>query len=126
MPVEACVPDRRDVAGFSLIEVMVALAIFGMAAVALLRLTGVSLASANTLSDRQYAAIVARNQALDARFAAQPPTAGTGRERAGHRNWEWQRRIAAGPAPGTALIRVDVMGDGGQVIAQDATLWVTP
>ncbi len=119
-------PAPRNSAGFSLIEVMVALAIFGMAAVALLRLTGVSLASAGTLADRQYAAIVARNQALEARLAAQPPAAGTGRERGGQRLWEWRRSVAPGPAPGTALVRIDVIGDGGQVIAQDAALWVTP
>ena len=72
----------RSDAGFSLIEVMVALAIFGLATVALIRLQGVSLASAATLSDRQYAAIVARNQALEAMLSAAPPSADQGRERA--------------------------------------------
>ncbi|WP_164157965.1 type II secretion system minor pseudopilin GspI, partial [Sandarakinorhabdus rubra] len=87
--------------GFSLIEVMVALAIFGLAAVALVRLSGVSLASAVTLADRQLAAIVARNQALEAMLERQPPAPAAGRERAGQRDWAWQRRIAPGPLPGT-------------------------
>ena len=113
---------RAD-AGFSLIEVMVALAIFGLAAVALLRLQGVSLASAVTLSDRQYAAIVARNQALEAMLSLAPPTTAQGRERAGRREWAWRRAVAPGPDPGTLLIAVDVTGDGGQVIAADKLLW---
>lgn len=113
----------RAEAGFSLIEVMVALAIFGLAAVALIRLQGVSLASAATLSDRQYAGIVARNQALEAMLSATPPTPDRGRERAGLRDWAWRRTISPGPDPGTQLIRVEVVGDGGQVIASDSLLW---
>ena len=120
MQPEACV---RAETGFSLIEVMVALAIFGLAAVALIRLQGVSLASASALSDRQYAAIVARNQALEAMLSAAPPTAGAGRERAGQRDWAWRRQIGPGPDPGTLLIAVDVTGGGGQVIAVDRLLW---
>ncbi len=116
--------NLQKTGGFSLIEVMVALAIFGLAAVALLRLTGVGLASAATLSDRQYAAIVARNQALEAQLASAAPTAAAGQERAGQRLWAWRRAATPGPAPGTALIRVQVLGDGGQVIAEDGTLWV--
>jgi general secretion pathway protein I len=113
----------RAEAGFSLIEVMVALAIFGLAAVALIRLQGVSLASAATISDRQYAAIVARNQALDAMLSASPPSADQGRERAGARDWPWQRQISPGPDPGTQLITVSVTGDTGQIIASDRLLW---
>jgi general secretion pathway protein I len=113
----------RAEGGFSLIEVMVALAIFGLAAVALIRLQGVSLASAATLSDRQYAAIVARNQALEAMLSSTPPGADQGSERAGIRDWAWRRQISPGPDPGTQLISVEVIGDGGQVIAADKLLW---
>ncbi|WP_372917914.1 type II secretion system minor pseudopilin GspI [Sandarakinorhabdus sp.] len=115
--------ERTSQGGFSLIEVMVALAIFGLAAVALIRLQGVSLASAATLSDRQYAAIVARNQTLEAMLAATAPTADQGRERAGSREWPWRRQIGPGPDPGTLLIAVAVTGDNGQVIAADSLLW---
>lgn len=116
-------PARRDHNGFSLIEVMVALAIFGLAAVALVRLTGVSLASATSLSDRQHAAIVARNQALEAMLASDAPLPASGRERAGRRDWAWQRRTAPGPLPGSLQVDVTVAGDGGQVIARHAALW---
>ena len=115
--------NHRQQSGFSLIEVMVALAIFGLAAVALIRLQGVSLASAATISDRQYAAIVARNQALEAMLVAAPPMPAQGRERAGNRQWAWRRAISPGPDPGTLLIAVEVAGDNGQIIATDKLLW---
>lgn len=109
--------------GFSLIEVMVALAIFAMAAVALVRLSGLSLAGAVQLADRQHAATVARNQALEAMLSPTPPAAAQGRERAGQRDWPWQRQVAPGPVPGTLRVIVAVRGDGGQVIATDQLLW---
>ncbi|WP_439546902.1 type II secretion system minor pseudopilin GspI [Sandarakinorhabdus sp.] len=114
-------PARAN--GFSLIEVMVALAIFGMAAVALVRLSGLSLSGAVQLADRQYAATVARNQTLEAILSPTPPAADQGRERAGQRDWAWQRRVVAGPVPGTQLVIVDVRGDAGQIIASDQLLW---
>jgi general secretion pathway protein I len=116
-------PARPDTEGFSLVEVMVALAIFGLAAVALIRLQGVSLASATTLADRQLAATVARNQALEAMLAATTPAAASGRERAGRRDWPWRRRITAGPDAGTAIITVDVLDERERVIASDQLLW---
>lgn len=119
--------DRRlTQQGFSLIEVMVALAIFGLAAVALIRLQATSLASAISLADRQHAAIVARNQALEAMLASTAPTPASGRERAGQRDWAWRRQVSPGPDPGTLLIAVEVLGDGGQQIASDRLLWRQP
>jgi general secretion pathway protein I len=102
---------------------MVALAIFGLAAVALIRLQGVSLASATSITQRTEAALVARNQALEAWVAATPPGPAAGRERAGQRDWAWVRQTSPGPDPGTILIAVSVSGDGGQVIARDQLLW---
>jgi general secretion pathway protein I len=102
---------------------MVALAIFGLAAVALIRLQGVSLASAATLSDRGLAAIVAHNQALEAWASPTPPTPAQGRERAGQRDWAWVRQTSPGPDRGTVRIAVSVQGDGGQTIASDQLLW---
>ncbi|MBU6165322.1 MAG: type II secretion system minor pseudopilin GspI [Alphaproteobacteria bacterium] len=109
--------------GFSLIEVMVALAIFGLAAVALIRLQGVSLASATTLAERGQAAIVARNQALEAWVSPTPPGPAQGHERAGRRDWVWTRQTRPGPDPGTVLIAISVAGDNGQIIASDQLLW---
>lgn len=128
-------PPEPQTAGFSLIEVMVALAIFGMAAVALVRLSGLSLTGAVHLADRQHAAAVARNQTLDAILMPTLPAPDQGRERAGQRDWPWQRRVLPGPLPGTAIVVVEVRsggsgaagGDfGGQIIASDQMLWSQP
>lgn len=123
-------PARPDTAtgsaGFTLIEVLVAIAIFGMAAVALLRLVGVSLASADTLATRQLAAIVARNQAVEAVLAPSPPAAGAGSEIAGHQRFAFTRRISPGPDPGSLWVQIDVRGDNGQVIARDTALRPMP
>jgi general secretion pathway protein I len=128
MQQEACVQAPRDQGGFSLIEVMVALAIFAMAAIALVRLSGLSLSGAVALADRQNAATVARNQALEAMLSPTPPVASQGRERAGQRDWAWQRQVQPGPVPGTQLVIVEVRsdaeaGDAGQIIASDQLLW---
>ena len=50
-------------AGFSLLELLVALAIFGMAVVGLLNLSGESTRTAVILEERALAAVVAENQA---------------------------------------------------------------
>jgi general secretion pathway protein I len=109
-------------AGFTLIEVLVAIAIFGMAAVALLRLVGVSLASADSIATRQLAAIVARNQAVEAQLAPDAPQAGRGSETAGRRRFAFARIVSPGPDPGSLWVRIDVIGDSGQVIARDTAL----
>ena len=69
-------------AGFSLLELLVALAIFGMAVVGLLNLSGESTRTAVILEERALAAVVAENQAIEALLApaavAAAPAAGAG------------------------------------------------
>ena len=96
--------SRRD-AGFTLIEVIVALAVFSLAALALLRLQGVAITTTTHLDERLAADIVARNQLTEALLL--PPRPAAGEEVAGHRRWRWQRRITATPDP--RLLRIDVV-----------------
>ena len=63
--------------GFTLIEMMVALAVFSLAALALIRLEGASFRGAATLDRVTMANIVARNVAVDALTDAKPPAAAT-------------------------------------------------
>lgn len=102
-----------DQAGFSLVELLVALTIFGLAAVALLRLQTSMLAGTLALEDRQWAEIVAHNQAVAARLAG---SCGSGEEAAGGRSWRWQCRRSPGPA-GMALLAIEVRGDDGRPLA---------
>jgi general secretion pathway protein I len=63
-------------AGFSLIEMMVALAVFSLAALALIRLEGAIIRSAGTLDRTMIAQIVARNVAVETLTDPQPPVRG--------------------------------------------------
>ncbi|CAE6714988.1 hypothetical protein XA1314C_07710 [Xanthomonas arboricola] len=100
--------NRRTSAGFSLLELMVALAIFGMAVVGLLNLSGESTRTAVVLEERALAAVVAENQAIEAMLA---PTAAAlapanGQETLGGRTWDWQRKSM--PADGAGIVRIQV------------------
>ncbi|MBB5880560.1 general secretion pathway protein I [Xanthomonas arboricola] len=95
-------------AGFSLLELMIALAIFGMAVVGLLNVSGESTRTAVVLEERALAAVVAENQAIDAMLA---PTAAAlvpanGQETLGGRSWDWQRQSM--PAGAAGIVRIQV------------------
>lgn len=102
------VSNRQPQAGFSLIEMMVALAVFALAAMALIRLEGAIIRSASSLDRTMMAQIVARNVAVETLTDAQPPVTGisNGVEDNGGRSWNWQR-IAA-PLGDQGAVRVDV------------------
>lgn len=110
----------RGEAGFTLVEVLVALAIFSLAALALLRLQGAALATTARLDDRTVAAIVARNQAVEAMTSPLPPAFGTtsGEEANGGRRWRWTRDVRRSPDVRLQRIEIRVAGpDGGTAAA---------
>lgn len=86
---------RRREHGFTLIEMLVALAIFSLAALALLRLQGGTLRSTGRLQEDIVAGIVARNVTVEALTDAAPPTLGrtSGAETNAGRNWRWTRTV---------------------------------
>lgn len=102
------VSNRQPQAGFSLIEMMVALAVFALAAMALIRLEGAIIRSASSLDRTMMAQIVARNVAVETLTDARPPVTGVsnGVEDNGGRSWNWQR-IAA-PLGDRGAVRIDV------------------
>ncbi len=96
--------------GFTLIEVLVALAIvaIGMAAV-LESLTS----AANTtvyLQDKTFAGWVALNRIETVRLADTVPQAGTSSDNVSYagRSWEWQQKVTTTRIPGMVEIEVDV------------------
>ena len=64
-------PKRQQ--GFTLIEMMVALAVFSLAALALLRLQGATVSSTAVIETRALGQIVANNLAVEALTDAVPP-----------------------------------------------------
>ena len=120
-PMPAC----RGEGGFSLIEMLVALAVFALAVLGLLNLAGESTRTAVAIEERVLAAVVADNVAvdvaiLDARLLG---VDAEGSETLGGREWRW-RRVASATAD-ASLLRVDitVMPPGEERVAAELALF---
>lgn len=106
--------------GFTLIEVLVALAIVTVAMAALL---GTLTSSADTelyLRDKTFANWVALNQIAQVRISGQLPAPGKsdGDSDFGGRKWHWHQEVTATQVPG--MVRMDVSVRPADVQAQDS------
>ena len=101
--------------GFTLVEMLVALAVFSLAALALLRLEGATVASTARLQDQAMAQIVARNLAVEVMTDPVAPAFGreNGRVANGGRNWDWTRIVARSPEPRIQQIEIQVQSQLG-------------
>ena len=116
---------RRAPRGFTLIEVLVALAIvaIGMAAV-----MGALSSSATTLTylrDRTFAQWVALNQIANLRLSGQQPPAGdsNGDSDFAGRSWHWRQQVVSTEVPGVA--RIDVSVRPAEIKGDDEHGWFT-
>ena len=115
-------PRGRE-GGFTLIEIMVALAVFSLAVMALVRLESSTVRGVGIVDATAAANLVARNIAEDAVGSAQPPTLGTasGREVNGGRSWTWTRNVV--PTGNAQVLRIDVsVADPSGAVLGRATL----
>ena len=101
--------------GFTLIEMLVALAVFSLAALALLRLGGASATNAARLQDQALAQIVARNLAAEVLTDPEPPPFGVlaGEAVNGGKRWLWTRATGRSPEPRIQQIEIRVVGEAG-------------
>lgn len=98
-----------DDAGFTLIEMLVALSIISIAALTLVRLDAYAIRTAGDLDDVTLAGIVAQNRSVELLTDPAPPTIGTSRitvTNAG-RNWTVEQRVA--PTADRSLLRIDLI-----------------
>jgi general secretion pathway protein I len=107
--------------GFTLLEMLVALSVFSLAALALVKLTGENLRTTGIVEARIFAHVVAENRAVEALTDAAPPALGEteGTEQAAERIWRWTRHVSETAEPG--ILRVDVAvrsEDGDQVLGE--------
>jgi general secretion pathway protein I len=105
-------PVRAKERGFTLIEMLVALAIFSLAALALLRLGGATAANSARLTDQALAQMVARNLSVEVLSDPQPPPFGTqaGVTVNAGRQWRWTRNVERSPEARVQLITIAVAG----------------
>lgn len=94
---------------------MVALAVFGLAALALLRLGGATAANTARLHDQALAQIVARNLMVEAMTDPRPPAFGRdgGTVENGGHAWRWTRIVARSPEPRLQQVEVRITGQSG-------------
>lgn len=107
--VSASSPDQ---AGFTLIEMLVALSIFSLAALALMKLGGVTAMNGATLEEQALAQIVARNIAVETLTDPAAPAYGSaaGELVNARRRWRWTRRTGRSPESRIQQIEIDVVG----------------
>lgn len=110
--------DRGE-AGFTLVEMLVALAIFSLAALALLRLEGATVTNTARLQDQAMAQIVARNIAVETLTDPAAPAFGDagGQVENGGRLWLWTRSTGRSPEPRIQQIQIAVRSDRGNEAA---------
>jgi general secretion pathway protein I len=109
-------------AGFTLIEVLIALVVIALALLALTRTAGIEVRAHDALRERTLAGWVAANVLAETRLArALPPTGRSdGRVEFGGRRWHWSRDVQSTPNP--QIRRIDVQVFAGEATAASATL----
>lgn len=102
--------------GFTLLEMLVALAVFSIAALALLNLNSVTITNTAQVEERTLGQIVARNVAVEALTDPAPPPQGTetGEEVNGGRGWRWTRIVGESPEARILQIDISVLDEAGQ------------
>lgn len=110
----------RSDRGFTLIEMLVALAIFSLAALALLRLEGATLTGTARLADTGVAQIVVRNLAVGLLTDPRAPAFG---QQAGAvvnagQTWHWTRDVKRTDDARIARIDLAVADEGGRTLTR--------
>ena len=106
-------------AGFTLVEVLVALAVVAVALGAMVRLMGDTARTAERLERRTLGHWVAMNEValLEATNAWLEPGVSTGSAELGNRRWRWRRTVLETPEPRVRRVEVEVSGAGGAPVA---------
>jgi len=107
--------------GFTILEMLVALAVLSLGAMALLNLAGENTRTAALLQSRLFAGIVADNRAVEALTSAVAPGIGTesGFETSGGTSWHWSRAVTQSGDANVLRIAVTVTpSQGGRPAAQ--------
>jgi general secretion pathway protein I len=110
------VPPPAKERGFTLLEMLVALSVLSIAALALVRLDAFTLRSATDLSRTGAAQVVANNKAVDLLTDPAAPTIGIANESVSNAGSTWRVTSRVAQTADPALLRIDiaVSGNGGR------------
>ncbi|MDO6425707.1 type II secretion system minor pseudopilin GspI [Thalassotalea sp. 1_MG-2023] len=103
---------KLKVAGFTLIEVLLALSVFALAGVALLSTSDTHFSSLNHIENNMVAQWVASNQLVEATLDEQwPPKNKKGNVDLAGRQWHWQQKVEATTDKEMRSITIEVRSD---------------
>ena len=118
-------PHIRRQEGFTLLEMLVALSVFSLAALALVKLVGENLRTTGIVEERIFASVVAENRAVEAMTVAIPPAVGetNGSEDAAERVWRWTRRVSETAEPGILRVDIEVRPEATEQVLATVTIF---
>lgn len=119
-------PSKPNQAGFSLLEVLIAMAVISLALLALSRTGGLAPRQLAELEQRTLAQWVAQNAISDIRLRELYPAPGSreGREEMGQQSWVWRAQVADTDDPNIRRIDVSVYIDGAREASASHTGFV--
>ena len=106
--------------GFTLIEVLIALAVVALALLGLTRVAALQVRDFDALRERTFAGWVAANVLEETRLAASMPSTGRsdGHVELAARSWRWTRDVSTTPDPSVRRIDIQVFeGDAKEPVA---------
>ncbi|MET0230694.1 MAG: type II secretion system minor pseudopilin GspI [Rhodanobacteraceae bacterium] len=112
--------NRRTRHGFTLIEVLIALAVVALALLGLTRVAALQVHDFDALRERTFAGWVAANVLEETRLGASLPSTGRsdGRVELAARSWRWTRDVSATPDPSVRRVDIRVFeGDAKEPLA---------
>lgn len=121
---------RRAERGFTLLEILVALAIMSIVVLGFLRGNSLMIANADYLREKSLAGWVAMNRAAELRLAGKwlPESGAEGTALMGDRTWRWRATGKVSPDPDMQVVTIEVRPGEGQsdTPLADLTMFIGP
>lgn len=113
--------------GFTLIEILVALAVLAISLSALVKTVGETMSNASYLRDKSLAHWVAMNEVVRLRLAATWPALGVYRGTANmaDRSWQWRAEVQVSADDDVHKVQLRVFRGGEDAVIDEVTAYLT-